>query len=303
MPVRKRAVVAATLRDRIERALETGALVHGDRLPGTRETGLELSVDPRVVAAAYTDLADEGLVELRPRSGVYVSRQTVDSSRERRPPSKWLVDIFTDGVAQGFSTRDLCDHLREAALARKARVAVVGSTHDQIAGMCNELRSQFGVECTGVLSESLRRSLPLPHAVRRAHLIVTHESNGELVKRLAQRLGKPAIVATVRPEIIGDEWLLLLEREVFVIAADQRFIDLMSGFLAHTPGAENVTMLIAGRDDLSRISFNAPTYVTQAAREVLGRTRIPGHLVRPTRIFSKESVREILGVLVGINTD
>ncbi|MEO7823517.1 MAG: GntR family transcriptional regulator [Gemmatimonadaceae bacterium] len=123
MPVRKRAAVAAILRDRIERALGTGALVRGDRLPGTRETGLELSVDPRVFAAAYTDLADEGLVELRPRSGVYVARQTVESSGERRPPVKWLVDIFAEGVAQGFSTRDLCDHLREAALAPRVRFA------------------------------------------------------------------------------------------------------------------------------------------------------------------------------------
>ena len=77
MPARRRPQIANELRGRIERALMTGALAHGDRLPSTREMGAELDADPRVVLAAYRDLAGEGLVELRPRSGVYVARHTL----------------------------------------------------------------------------------------------------------------------------------------------------------------------------------------------------------------------------------
>lgn len=39
--------------------------------------GPELKADPRTVAAAYRELATEGVVELRSRSGVYISPQTM----------------------------------------------------------------------------------------------------------------------------------------------------------------------------------------------------------------------------------
>jgi len=302
MPARRRPQIASELRGRIERALMTGALAHGDRLPSTREMGAELDADPRVVLAAYRDLAGEGLVELRPRSGVYVARHAL-YDQGRRPPRPWLTEILAGAVTRGFSTRDFCDDLREAALGSKLKAAVIATTYDQSAGLCRELRADYGIEATGIPVETLKRGLPIPAALSRAHLVLTTAIHAELGGQLAKKLGKRFIVARVRPEIVGDEWLLLLDREVFVVAVDPRFLRALRGYLASTPGAENVKMLLAGQDDLSVIPRDAPTYVTQAARERLGRTRIPGRLIPPARVFSADCVRAILNIVVEVNTE
>lgn len=302
MPARRRPQIATELRERIERALITGALTHGDRLPSTREMGTELDADPRVVLAAYRDLASEGLVELRPRSGVYVARQVL-FDQEKRPPRPWLAEILAGAVSRGFSTRDFCDDLREAALGSKLRAAVIATTYDQSAGLCRELRADYGIEATGILVETLKRGLPIPATLSRAHLVLTTEIHSEIAGQLARKLGKRFLVAKVRPEIFGDEWLLLLDREVFVVAVDPRFLRTLRSYLSSTPGAENVKMLVAGQDDLSVIPRDAPTYVTQAARERLGRTRIPGRLIPPARVFSADCVRSILDMVVEVNTE
>jgi GntR family transcriptional regulator len=54
-------------------AIETGVLVDGDVMPGIRSLAEELVVSHNTVAKAYTELAREGLLDLRHGSGAYVS--------------------------------------------------------------------------------------------------------------------------------------------------------------------------------------------------------------------------------------
>ncbi|HZF68915.1 MAG TPA: GntR family transcriptional regulator [Gemmatirosa sp.] len=72
MVVPRRPELVLTIRQRLLRALQIGTVGPGDRLPTTRALSRELHADARVVADAYRVLAEERLVELRPRSGVYV---------------------------------------------------------------------------------------------------------------------------------------------------------------------------------------------------------------------------------------
>lgn len=301
MPARRRQEIATLLRERIERGVSTRALIRGDRLPSTREMGKEMGVDPRTIAAAYHTLAAEGLVELRLRSGVYITPQTMVDAGDRAPSPVWLAKVLGEGIQDGFSTRELCDHLREAALGRKLRAVVIAETLDQTAGICSELRLDYGLEVTGLLARTLKRGAPIPNAVRRAHLLVTTAAHRERVNELARALGKVFVLADIRSEVFG-EWETLLRREVFVIGTDPRFLAMLERRLATVPGGKNVTLLVAGRDDLSRISRGAPTYVTQAARDVLGKTRIPGRLIAPTRLLDSRSVDQLLSAIVGINT-
>jgi GntR family transcriptional regulator / MocR family aminotransferase len=64
--------VEAVIRDAITR----GALPQGSRLPSSRELAAELGVARNTVVAAVDDLVAEGVLEARPRSGVYVARRT-----------------------------------------------------------------------------------------------------------------------------------------------------------------------------------------------------------------------------------
>ncbi|MDQ3672853.1 MAG: GntR family transcriptional regulator [Gemmatimonadota bacterium] len=300
MPARRKDKIVEVLRGRIDRAVTARALVRGDRLPSTREMAIELDADPRTVAAAYRALAAEGMVELRARSGVYITPQTRVDDADKPPSPFWLAKILAEGIEHGYSTRDFCDHLREAALARKLRAVVIAATYDQTEGLVNELRHYYGLDATSVLAATLGRGAPLPNPVKRAHLLVTTDAHKEVVSDLARRLGRAFVLADVRAEIFG-EWQTLLRREVFVIATDARFVEMLRARLATVPGGAHVRVLIVGRDDLSVISPNSPTYVTQAARNVLGRTRIPGRLVPPARLLDPSSVEQILAAVVRTN--
>jgi len=57
----------------VRHAIETGVLVDGDVMPGIRSLAEELVVSHNTVAKAYTELAREGLLDLRHGSGAYVS--------------------------------------------------------------------------------------------------------------------------------------------------------------------------------------------------------------------------------------
>jgi GntR family transcriptional regulator len=60
------------LMQQIRHAVETGALRHGDLLPGIRTLAEELVVSPNTVIKAYSLLEHEGLLELRQGAGAFV---------------------------------------------------------------------------------------------------------------------------------------------------------------------------------------------------------------------------------------
>ena len=61
------------LMQQIRHSVETGVLQDGDALPGIRTLAQELVVSHNTVAKAYSELAHEGLLELRHGSGAYIS--------------------------------------------------------------------------------------------------------------------------------------------------------------------------------------------------------------------------------------
>lgn len=303
MSVRRKAYIANTLRKRIENSLQTRALSPGDRLPSTREIGSELGADPRVVLAAYQTLADDGLVVLRPRSGVFVAPVSALPGEERQPPPDLLEDVLVRGVVRGFSLLSFTDNLRIAAFGRTLRAVVISRTVDQVQGMCRELRVDYGLQSTGMVADQLKSASVVPAAIQRAHLLVTTRAFGPVITELAAELDKPVIVANVRPAFVGEEWQAVMRSgRVYVVAADPSFLAVVRDHLRTTVDLANVKMLVAGRDDLGAIPPHAPTYVTEAARQKLGKTRVPGRLIPPTRLFAEDSVRAIIKFIVARNT-
>jgi len=60
---------------------------------------------------------------------------------------------------------------------------------------------------------------------------------------------------------------------------------------------------VLGRDDPKQIPADAPVYVTRSARARLGNAAVPGRVVPPARIFSSDSAREILRIVVRLNLE
>jgi hypothetical protein len=88
---------------------------------------------------------------------------------------------------------------------------------------------------------------------------------------------------------------------VYVVLADERFTPILNSFFADVPGAENIRVVVLGRDALESIPADAPVYVTRSARQQLGSTPVGGRVVPPARILAADSSRAILAVIVAAN--
>jgi DNA-binding transcriptional regulator YhcF (GntR family) len=299
---KRRGQITNLLRQRTVRALQTGTLSGGERLPSTRTIAAELDVDPRVVLSAYRELAAEGLVELRERSGVYLAENSTASGNAPGMAERWIVDIFAQGITREVSPATLLEWMQRSLTTRVLRAGVVAASADQLLGICRELEADYGFETDslvpgpgGAIPES-----PFPE-LEAVDLVVTTPACESLALTAAERVGAPVTIVDVRNDLVGIEWLDLLRNPVYVVATDVSFIALLRGFFANTPGAHNLRPVLLGRDSLSSIPAGATTYITQSARERLGDTPVPGRVVPPARVFSAESVRELLTFVVRKN--
>ena len=296
----QRTEVTEVLRQRVMRALQAGTLHAGDRLPSTRDLSAEFGEDHRVILASYRTLADEGLIELRPRGGVYAARTIGPDGALPLPADAWLVDMLAEAVIRGIPAVELGEWLRRAVSTLRLRAGVVATTPDQIEGIRRELLDDYGLESEGV-DAALLGTAREPVVLRHVDIIVTTEAHTQTVQRTAERLGKQCVCATVRPDLIGGEWRLLLRAPVYVVVRDERFAETLATFFANTEGRENLRMMVVGRDDLTTIPDGAPTYVTRGARDVIGDVRIAGRILPAARVFSADASREILSFIVRAN--
>ncbi|HEY5062524.1 MAG TPA: winged helix-turn-helix domain-containing protein [Gemmatimonadaceae bacterium] len=297
---KRRGELAETLRRRILRGVQIGALTPGDRLPGTRELSSELNADARVVAAAYRVLAGEGLVELRPRAGAFVSRSFQVTGRSSGLARDWVANVLAEGIARGVGIKDLPGALAATLPPGTIRAVAIAATLDQTLGLCRELQDDFAVSCDGVLAENVSAGVALPRVVARAQLIVTTQANVSRVRSIAERQQSELVSITLRPDLYAAEFALLRGEHAYVIVADVRFARIVRDYLVAVDGSERVDVLVASCVDLSAIPADAPVYVTQAAREEIGPTRLPDGLLPTARMLATDCAREILEAVLRI---
>jgi Bacterial regulatory proteins, gntR family len=302
--MQRRLEIADLLRRRVKLGLHAGSLAPGDRLPSTRELASDFEVDHRVVVAAYHQLVDEGLVEMRPRGGIYVAKISPAGVREPMPPEGWLRDVFVQGRARDLSMRGVIDALRRATATVRLRAVVIHAIADQRSGICRELEEDYGLETTELNTDMLGNGHH-PSELGKADLIVSTPAYEPLARRLAEQHGKRCIIADVRSDLIGGEWRLLLRKPVYVVVRDAEFKRALLDFFANTRGRENLRVLVADVDDLTSIPRSAPTYLTRGAREWLdahGRaTDVGGRILPNARTFSSSTAEELISFILEAN--
>ncbi|MDP9177303.1 MAG: GntR family transcriptional regulator [Gemmatimonadota bacterium] len=296
-------VIADTLRGRILRGLHAGTLEHGDRLPSARDLVDEFGVDHRAILTAYRELAAEDLVELRQRGGIYVAIDHRYGGGVPLLPQSWIVEMLVQGLAREIPVPELCEWVRRCTETLRLRAAVITSTTDQVQGICRELRDDFGLEADGVLADELTSRDTLPLAMRRADLLFSTEAHGAAVRKIGDDIKKPVVVIGVRPDLVIGEWVLLLRQPVYAIVATSAFGDMIRSFFSGVPGVENLRVMVLGKDDLSAIPDDAPTYVTQGARAQLAGIKLPGRVLPAARTISTQTAREILDFIVRSNIE
>lgn len=294
--------LAEILRSRILRGLRGGTLASGDRMPSARDLVAEFGADHRLILAAYRELADEGLVEIRERGGVYVAHGSRRNANAPALPVHWLAQVFADGYAREIPAPDLAEWVRRGLETLRLRAAVISTTEDQVAGLARELRDDFGLIADGVVAGALsgHRDAHLT-ILRRCDILIGTSGHIELVDAIARELDKPCLSIEVRPDLVLGEWAMLLRHPVWAVVATAEFGEMLKHFFAEVRGIENLTVLVHGRDDLSQIPDDAPTYVTSRVRAVLPPTAIRGRILPPARTISTESARRIFEFIVRAN--
>jgi DNA-binding transcriptional regulator YhcF (GntR family) len=296
-------MISETLRGRVLRGLQSGTLQPGDRLPSARELVSEFQVDHRLILAAYRQLADEELVEVRERGGIYVA--TTNATRAGFPalPVKWFVEMLTEGFAHEIPAPELHEWLRRSIDTLRLRGVVISTTWDQAAGLSRELRDDFGLVTDGLVATDTGTPGARPAALRHADLILATAAHVELARQIGAELRKPLVIVDVRPDLVVGEWALLLRNPVYAVVATQEFGDLLRKFFAGVRGIENLHVLVFGRDDLATIPDGAPTYVTHRVREGLAGVQIRGRVLPAARTISTASAREIFNYIVRANLE
>lgn len=105
--------VEAQLVRTVRSAVAAGLLSAGDALPTVRHLAVELRVNANAVERAYTALAREGVVVLRPGVGVFVSASALEvGPTARLEELAALEDTFLrEASALGFSLDEVIIHL------------------------------------------------------------------------------------------------------------------------------------------------------------------------------------------------
>jgi DNA-binding transcriptional regulator YhcF (GntR family) len=297
---RRREVIRDGLRQRVTSGLHLGWLHPGERLGSARQSAREAGADYRTVVAALRGLERDGLLEIRPRGGLYVGcRAPRSRSGQLKGFGDRLADFVLDEVADGLPVATVAERLRNCLDTARLRAVCIECNQDQLDFLGQELQAGFGLESAAVEIGRLRGGTPLP--VRQADVLVSTTFHAGEVRRVAARLGKACVIVTLDPRRRADVTRLLTERPVYFIGTDPRWAAKARVIWAGVPGAERLRAVTVGHDPLGDIPAEAGFMLMPRARRLLAGTPLAERAL-PPRGFSLDTTRQILSFLVHANT-
>ncbi len=257
-------------------------------------------MDRRVVLRAYHELEREGLVELSERSGVFFSGNA-PGLPGLSPPAEWAVDVLANGVAMGIPVPQFPDHFKRYISTQKLRAVCIECNLDQILLLCTEMTSDYGFDAEGAdIDELLGESSPR-QSLLNADLLVTTRFHAGEVQEIANRIDRQWLAVSLRTDIYSEIARLIKTSNVYFVVADKRYAEKLDRIFSSVDTAAGFHPLVAGRDDVSAVPAGSPVYITRAARDILQGHPILNRVIPQERVFSHESTREILRLVVATN--
>ena len=288
--------VASMLRRRIQWGMHLGIVKSGDRLPSLRAAAAEFGVDQRSILSAYRALASEGLVDMRPRSGIYVAtppRQGFD-----RPPAvQWMLDMFIEGFNRGVAPVNLGARLSESLNAGCRSAVCVECNSDGALAITLQIQDDFGVPSTWVDVATLGDA-ETRRKIGDADLVLTTHFHATQVRPLTEEMRRPLVIVTSDRDYSSQIRSSLGRGPVYIIGADVRLADKLCAAWAGARWLANFRPIVIGRDDLASIPTGSPVFVTRAAVEAIAPESLPQGAVLMHHTFSAETRATILDVLL-----
>ncbi|HEX8359337.1 MAG TPA: GntR family transcriptional regulator [Longimicrobium sp.] len=285
------------LRRRVLGLLHAGRLKPGERLPSIRQVSGSTGADHRVVADAYRVLERDGLVTIRPGSGVYLAYPG-QSGGAVSESIRWMSGLLLDGWERGLPRAEVGEVVRRSTETRP-RCACLESNEDHMVAVCAELEDDFGLEPVPLRVDPTTEARDIPPGnLARVDLVVTTVFHADLARAAALRAGKPFVVLTLHPDFSTEVDRVLQEPSVTVVYVDPRYEDRARVFLAVTPYLDRIRFVPVDRvGDLPLDLARPHVLLTRAARRRLGMDDF--HLVPPPPpVVSSESARELFDVIV-----
>lgn len=268
-------------------------------MPSVRTLAMQRRADPRVVHAAYRQLAAEGLVALRPRSGVFVADAVGQAETLLPETAGWVVDLFTLARSRGMPPTELRRQARLCLNTVRIHAACVECNDDQLHALCLELERDYGISAARVEHDDFLRPGPPPRAVEKADLIVTTRFHAGALQRRAGRLRRPLIVISLDAGFLAEIRRVVMREPLYFLCTDPRFAAKLPRIFAGLGNA--IRPLVIGRDPLDAIPQGALVYVMPSAREVLPPGWRHSRVVTAPGVFSTESARALLTTIVRLN--
>ncbi|CAN5845924.1 hypothetical protein BH23GEM9_BH23GEM9_04330 [soil metagenome] len=288
------AVILDQLRDRIVTGLYFGNWQPGERLPSIRDIADAESVDRKTAAAAYHRLEEEGLVEVKARSGVFLREEDRNGSVRTSGPMeklqrRWLKNTCDGARALGLDTPTVLDLFHAVAEVESTPVAVVEEDEATARTVARELRECAGIDARPLMIHDAPSRLP---AFAGSAFIVSTPYYASRVAALAPR--KPLIVATLSLELLHG----LLERaagERIVVTVPSEWIaQRVESALRQRAASSQMQVVVAGPDtDPQAIRREASyVFVWPGCEDVL--SAFPDdELVKPVRLLSEATLDRV----------
>lgn len=298
----RRNPIANRMRERIISGLHLGTLGPGARLPSTRDLSNEFQVAPRTIMAVYRLLEADGLVEMRERSGIYVASGSAGATTMLSHLSGWVVEVLLEARAREVPPIAFPERVRRCLETLRLRAVCIAGNADQIEQICHELHSDYGIESDGLLFENLvSPDVEAQRLLAQSDLLVTTSFYTAPVHNVARSMGKTAITATLRPELMSNITRQLSVGVVYLIGTDPLFREAVQTVFEPTGFGSNMHVLIIGQDDLDSISADAPVYIMGRAHQQLGDSPLARRVVPIRRVFSSQMARELLTFVIRAN--
>jgi DNA-binding transcriptional regulator YhcF (GntR family) len=289
-----RSALIHLLRDRIIGALHVGQLHGGDRLPSIRDVGRELGRNTRTVRAAYTALEQEGLVEVRGRSGVFVARQEIAGDETSEETARWLSGVLVEAWKRRIAVGALPGVIQRFTSSRRVVCGLVDQIEDGAVALQHELEHDWGLDVRVIAPDAIDHT-------RAVDFFAATSFYAAAIHAAVEAMGKPLVVLTVHPALKDAIAARIREGSLTVIAVDPRFADRIRIGYA-TEDASRVRFVAADdRKAIAALDPEEPVLLTRAARHRLGSVDLP--MIFPhSPTISPETAHVLATLLTGCSS-
>ncbi|HUF49201.1 MAG TPA: GntR family transcriptional regulator [Longimicrobiales bacterium] len=288
------AVILDQLRDRIVTGLYFGNWQPGERLPSIRDIADAEAVDRKTAAAAYHRLAEEGLVEVKARSGVFLRDEHSNGGLSRSGPlerlqRRWLKNTCEGARALGLDTHTVLRLFNAVADVETSPIPVIEDDEATARTIAQELHDCVGIDARPV---RVQDALARPGAFAAAPFVVTTPYHAAQV---SIHLRQSTITATLSLELLHG----LLERAtsgqiLVVVPSDWIAQRVEAALRQRAPNVERTRVVVAGAGtDLLRLRREASSvFVWPGCDDVLAAFE-GDDCVKPVRLLSEVTIDRV----------